>query len=145
MNQESIDLATLARAIVDEMAPGRASVTANHQKDGELYVEVTPGNPRAARMAIRGGGDFQYDLYIGQGTLYELLGTDTISAAGQVRAIARAVFAGKFEETFWTVGNKVAKTIGLIQLNGKVGKTRQWHGFYPFRFKKKAHIKYEPY
>ncbi len=135
----------LISEIINELAPGRAALTTKHQRDGELFVEVVPTNPKAAKMAVRGGGDLQYDVYVGEGTLYELPGTETASPTDQLRELSRAVFAGKFEETIWKVGDAVAKTVGYIQLGDHAGKTRQIHGFYPLRFKKKTHIKYEPY
>jgi len=135
----------LISEIINELAPGRAALTTKHQRDGELFVEVVPTNPKAAKMAVRGGGALQYDVYVGEGTLYELPGTETASPTDQLRELSRAVSAGKFEETIWKVGDAVAKTVGYIQLGDHAGKTRQIHGFYPLRFKKKTHIKYEPY
>lgn len=137
------------REILNELLPpGCAILNVERKPDGEAYVRLLPTNPGAAPITARGGGVFQYDVVVGQGTLYEIIPEPAAfsgAAVEQLRSICQAVFSGQFEETIYTVGNTVAKTVGKVTIGGVTLTTHDWHHLYLLIPKKKRVVKYAPY
>jgi hypothetical protein len=149
VNQRSLPpVLTVLQDLVHTLPTGCATLTTDFSADGDTFVRLVPRNSDAAPIAARGGGRFHYELVVGEGTLYEIKPEGNYlnrSGVEDLRAICSAVFAGNFQETVYSVGKTVTKTIGKLTTEGKTFETKAWHAFYPLVPKKKKLVQYAPY
>jgi hypothetical protein len=148
-SRELPEVLDVFQKILGSLPPGSAVLETERRPDGEVRVKLSPSNPHSATIIARGGKGMGYDLIVGNGTLFEILPNDRSlgdrSADDELLTICLAVIEGNFEETVYSVGKRIVKTIGQLTVDDKVTRTRQWHDFVPFFPKKKRVIKYAPY
>ena len=143
------DVASVFRQFFATLAPDKASLQFDEQRDGEVYVRLIPANPEAAAIAARGGGQRRYELLVGRGTPFEIVPPRgpyaQLPPAEEVRAICTAVISGNFREVVWTVGKTVTKTLGMLKLGDRTIQIKISHSILPSLLSSKKVFEYRAY
>jgi len=140
----------LYRELLSVLPPGTAALARQPSRDpaGGEDIVITPTNPNSAEICLHPGGEIVYTA-IGRHTSMELFASSQKQEQQELerlRKISRAVIGGRFSEDVWTVDDKIVKSRGIIEIDGKM---QRIGGFLtlcnPLRRKQRRHYDYSPY
>jgi hypothetical protein len=139
------------RQLAESLPKGSASLEIKPNPEpllGGTRIELIPAVSSAARIvavAINRGVVY---LTFGRATPLEIQVEHRGSPGAlieDIRPFCEAVIGGNFEEDIWLEGSRAFKSIGRLNLGGKVITIRYRGSFHPFDRTNKEHIKYSPF
>ena len=150
-SQLETEVVNLFRELTESLPPGCASLKVEPSLEplvGGTQIELIPAVPGAARiLAVATGRGVVY-LTFGRATPFEAQverGTSPSTLIEGIKPICKAVIEGKFQEDLWLAGPRAFKSIGKLNIGGKVVTIRYRGSFHPFNKTKKEHVNYVPF
>jgi hypothetical protein len=143
------EIYTIYRDLLATLPEGTAVLNRRSSTDaGGEDIELIPTNLNSARIYVHPMADWIY-VSIGRNTSTELF-TGGIrekedEALTRLKRISRAVIEGNFSEEVWTLGGKIVKSVGTLEINGKVQRLRFTTFFNLMRRKQRKQYVYSPY
>jgi hypothetical protein len=138
----------LCRSLVEGLPTNSASVLVKRKPDinhDGVSVWIVPSNPESATISVDAeDGDPLVGVVVGAGVHIEV---EFKAGRGEdeVRKILQAVLHGRLQETVWLVGSEVAKSVGVIDIDGVRKSYRYLGRLHPFRKKLREEHKYAKY
>ena len=144
-------VATLFRQLAESLPEGSVSLEIKPNSEPVLRgtrIELIPAVSSAARISAVALNRGVVYLTFGRATSLEVEvehGCSPGTLIEDIRPLCEAVIRGNFEEDVWLEGSRAFKSIGRVNLGGKVITIRYRGSFHPFERTNKEHIEYSPF
>jgi hypothetical protein len=139
------------RQLAESLPPGSAQLGIGPNPEatfGGTRVELKPALAEAATIIALALNRGVVYLTFGRATLFEAQmerGGSPRSLIEHIEPLCKAVIDGMFEENISVAGSEVFKSVGKLNVGGKVITIHYRGSFHPFGRTQKRHIKYAPF
>jgi len=145
------EVVTLFRQLAESLPAGSVSLEIKPNPEpliGGTRVELVPVVSGAARIVAIATNRGVVYLTFGKSTPFEAQverGSTPSKLIEDIRPFCKAVIEGKFEENIWLVGSRAFKSVGKLEVGGKIITIHYRGSFHPFEKTENEHIKYAPF